>query len=126
MSGRKTSASSIKCGGFLDSERGFAYPEDGRVLRRGSTQPFQTADGSLSSPAFGTNQNRRLGVVGHSGPFLIFDQHHVCMVPPSADDRNKDVSLHRKLVCSFEVKREPQGYEGNRYRRDPGSPSDAD
>src|SRR5690349_16578337 len=95
MSGQKTSASSIKCGGFLDSERGFAYPEDGRVLKRGSTQPFQTADGSLNAPASGPTKIDGSGVCQHPEPFLDSDQRHVCMILPSADDRNKDVSLHR-------------------------------
>jgi hypothetical protein len=99
MSGQKASASSIKCGGFLDSERGFAYPEEGRVLRRGSTQPFQTADGSLNAPASGPAESTARGVLP---PRAVFDsdQHHVCMITLQRNERNKkDVPLHQEMYA---------------------------
>jgi hypothetical protein len=101
MSGQKTSASSIKCGGFLDSERGFAYPEDGRVLRRGSTQPFQTADGSLNAPASGPTE------IDGSGWWTLravfdSDQHHVCRITLHTNERNKnDVPLHQEMYAGL-------------------------
>src|SRR5260370_14617708 len=38
--------------GFLDSERRLAYPENGEVLGRLSTQPLQTAGGKPIRPAW--------------------------------------------------------------------------
>ena len=88
MSGQKTSASSIKCGGFLDSERGFAYPRIGQVLGGAALSPFKQRTGTSTGARFWTNQDRRLGVSEARRAVFDLGWHHAVLIAPTSNDRN--------------------------------------
>jgi len=87
MSGQKTSASSIKCGGFLDSERGFAYPENGRVLRRAALSPFKQRTGASTHPLRNQPKSTARECVSTPSRFSIQAGNHAAQYSASSKRR---------------------------------------